>query len=253
MKKQMKKHPIIVSIPHASIFVPKDIKENMLIKERDVRNHADLYTDEIYTVKNAHVLKAKISRLVVDANRAPDDIEIECRLQVDGVVVRTTPDAKVIYQSPPSMKSICCRIERYHDTFHDELESQIKKTGAKFLIDGHSMWSVGPKALKDAGKKRADVCLGNRDYTSCSRAQTHFIKHFFESHGFTVAVNVPYRGKYILGFHCHRRTFPGIQIEFNRALYLNEKTLARKGKEIKKLNALMEELVEALSHSASFN
>ncbi|MBU1992533.1 MAG: N-formylglutamate amidohydrolase [Patescibacteria group bacterium] len=244
----MKKHPIIVSIPHASIFVPKDIKENMIIGERDVRNHADLYTDEIYNIKNAHVLNAKISRLIVDVNRAPDDIETECRLQVDGVVVRTTSDGKIIYKFPPSVKAICSRIEKHHDTFHDELGKKIEETGAKFLIDGHSMWAIGPKLLKDAGEKRADVCLGNRDYTSCSHLQTHFIKHFFESHGFAVAINVPYRGKFVLGFHCHRQKFPGIQIEFNRSLYLSEKTLSRKKGMTKHLNGLMEQLVEEISN-----
>lgn len=244
----MKKHPIIISIPHASIFVPKDVRKNMIINERDIKNHADLFTDEIFNVKNAHVLKAKISRLVADANRAPDDIEIECRLQVDGVVVRTTPDGKVIYESPPSIEAISSRIEKYHDTFHDELDKKIKNLEAKFLIDGHSMWSIGPKSLKDAGEKRADICLGNRDYTSCTRLQTHFIKHFFESHGFSVAINAPYRGKFILGFHCHRQKFPGIQVEFNRSLYLNEKNLTCKVREVKNLNKLVEQLVEEVSN-----
>ncbi len=244
----MKKYPVIVSIPHASVFVPKIIRKNMIISDRDIRNHADLYTSEIYSVKNAHVLKAKISRLIVDVNRASDDIETECRLQADGVVVRTTPDGKVIYKSPPDIEAIRDRIVKYHDTFHDDIEDSIKKTGAKFFIDGHSMWSIGPKSLKDAGEKRPDLCLGNRDYTSCTKKQTNFIKTFFESHGFSVAINTPYRGKYILGFHCHRRTFPGIQIEFNRSLFLNEKTLACDEKKVKKLNGLMEQLVEEVAN-----
>ena len=219
----------------------------MLIGDRDIRNHADLYTDQIYNAKNAHVVKAKISRLAVDVNRASDDIETESRLYVDGVVVRTTPDGKIIYKSPPSLKAIDERIEKYHDTFHAELEKMIDSTGAKFLIDGHSMWSVGPSSLKDAGQKRVDVCLGNRDYTSCTRLQTNFIKQFFEKHGFNVSINTPYRGKYTLGFHCHRRKIPGIQIEFNRALFLNEKTLRPNTEMIKKLHGLIEELVEQLT------
>lgn len=241
------KKPIIVSIPHASTFVPADIQKNILIDGKDIRTHADLYTDEIYSVKNAHVLKAGISRLIVDVNRASDDIEAEGRLQVDGVVVRTTPDGKTIYKTAPTMESIHARIEKYHVTFHHSLEELIDEVGAKFFIDGHSMWSVGPKALKDSGEKRAEVCLGNQDYTSCTRSQTNFIKTFFEAQGFKVAINIPYRGKYILGFHCHRKKFPGIQIEFNRSLYLNEKTLERKKDMIKKLNGLIEQLVDEIS------
>jgi len=218
----------------------------MLIGDRDIKNHADLHTDEIYSVKNAHIIKAKISRLVVDVNRAPDDIETECRLQADGVVVRTTPDGNIIYGSPPSLKQISQRIETYHDTFHRDLSDMIDQSSAKFLIDGHSMWSLGPSALKDAGEQRADICLGNRDYTTCSQSQTNFIKNFFQSQGFRVEINTPYRGKYTLGFHCHRNRLPGIQIELNRSLYLNEKTLSPKKTMIAKLHTLITELVEQI-------
>lgn len=219
----------------------------MIINERDIKNHADLYTDQIFHVKNAPVIKAKISRMVVDANRAFDEIEAEGRLQVDGLVVRITPDGKIIYKTPPSLKDIRSRIEKYHDTFHAELRKKIKETGAKFLIDGHSMWSRGPQLLIDAGVKRAEICLGNRDYLSCTPTQTDLIKHFFEDAGFTVAINIPYQGKYILGSYCHRSKLPGIQIEFNRSLYLNEKTLAPKKQMIRKLNILIEQLIEKIT------
>jgi len=243
----MTKFPVLISIPHSSVFVPKRIQPSLLIKERDISTHADLYTDKIYKLRNAHVVMAKISRVLLDVNRAPDDIETECRLQVDGVVVRTTPDGKPIYKDPPSMEEVAARIAKYHTTFHDEIDELVQLGKVKFLIDGHSMWSTGPKALKDAGKKRADICLGNRDYTSCSREQTQFIRRFFEAHGYSVAVNDPYRGKFVVGYHCHRRTLPGIQIELNRALYLNERTLAPKEAQIKHLHGLFEELVKCFS------
>ncbi len=241
------KYPIAISIPHASIFVPKSIQKNLLIGTKDIKNHADLYTDKIYNVKNAHVLQAKIARLILDPNRAPDDIEVECRLQVDGVVVRTTPDGKNIYKHPPDLKSLSKRIEKYHMSYHEALDEMIHDKKCQFLIDGHSMWAKGPSALKDAGINRPQICLGNRDYTTCNREQTYFIKCFFENYGYEVVINKPYAGKFILGFHCNRRHFPGIQIEFRRDLYLNEKTLAPKLKEIKKLNNLIQALVVALS------
>lgn len=241
------KIPILVSIPHASTFVPKEIRDKMIISDHDISNHSDLFTDEVFRVKNAYILRAKISRLVVDVNRAPDDIETECQLCIDGVAVRTTPDGKKIYAHPIGVEEISTRIEKYHDTFHDEIEDLVKSGKIKFLVDGHSMWSVGPSALKDAGVPRADICLGNRDFTSCSRTQTYFVKHFFESLGYSVAINDPYYGKYILGFHCHRQNVPGIQIEINRKLFLNEKTLTPKMNKIHKLNREIENIVSAIA------
>ncbi len=243
----MPKLPILVTIPHASVFVPADIKKQMLISDFDIKNHADLYTDLLYDLKHVHVLKAKISRLIVDVNRAPDDIELESQLCVDGVVVRTTPDGKTMYRTPPTVESTNKRIEKYHATFHEEVEDLIEREGIKFLIDGHSMWSVGPSALKDSGKPRADIGLGNRDFTSCSRSKTTFIKHYFESCGYSVTVNNPYKGKFVLGYHCHRKKLPGIQIESNRRLFLNEKNLSLRKKELKKLNEVLQGLVEKIA------
>ncbi len=239
----MSKLPILVSIPHASTFVPKEILEKMLISSRDIKNHADLFTDEVFDLSCTHKVKAGISRLVVDVNRASDDIELESQLCVDGVVVRVTPDGQQIYRTPPKVSEISQRLETYHFTFHDRLEEKIKTEKIKFFIDGHSMWSHRPSALKGSADDRADICLGNRSFTSCSRKQTHFIKNFFEKQGYTVKVNDPYSGKYVLGFHCHRRYLPGIQLEINRKLILNEKTLKPKISQIKKLNELLKELM----------
>jgi N-formylglutamate amidohydrolase len=243
----MSKLPILISIPHSATFVPKEISEKMLISLRDIKNHSDLFTDQIFDLPCAHKVKAGISRLVVDVNRASDDIEIESQLCVDGVVVRVTPDGKQIYSFPPKVSEISQRLETYHFTFHDKIEAKIKTEKIKFIIDGHSMWSQRPSALKGTAVNRADICLGNRSFTSCSREQTHFIKNFFEKLGYSVSINNPYSGKYILGFHCHRKYLPGIQLEINRKLYLNEKTLQPKKMNIKKLNEELKILVHAFN------
>ena len=242
----MKKFPILILIPHSSVFVPNQIKQKMLISDFDIKNHSDIATEEIFNIKNAQIIKSKISRLVVDVNRAPDDLEMECRLCVDGAVVRTTPDGKKIYKSPPSINEINKRIETYHYNFHNKVENIIKKENIKFIIDGHSMWSIRPSELKGPSSKRPDICIGNRDFTSCTRQQTYFIKNFLESLNYSIVINIPYKGKYDLGYHCHRRNLPGIQIEINRKLYLNEKTLTVNKKIIKKLNKEMEELTEKI-------
>ena len=93
---------------------------------------------------------------------------------------------------------------------------------------------------------RADIVLGNRDFTTCSRDMTLKIVSFFQDRGFSVSVNDPYPGKYVLGHHCSRRGLPGIQIEINRKLYMNEKTLNRKKTEIKKLRGIIKELTSML-------
>ena len=97
---------------------------------------------------------------------------------------------------------------------------------------------------QNAEKERADIVLGNRSYTTCSREHTFFFKRFFERHGFSVAINDPYSGKYILGYHCSRKHLPGIQIEINRKHYMDENSLQKNPKRVRELNALIKEVVK---------
>ncbi|MBU1089444.1 N-formylglutamate amidohydrolase [Patescibacteria group bacterium] len=237
--------PILISIPHCSTFVPAELRRLMLLSDFEIKKSADPFTDEIFNASNAHVVKAKISRLVADPNRAPDDIEMECQLCADGVVVSIDENGKQIYREPPSEKAIFERVKKYHTTFHAEIEKL--KPKMKFLIDGHSMWSVAPATKSDAGKARPDVCLGNRDFTTCSRSRTLKILKFFQKKGLSVNVNKPFGGKFVIGEHCSRHRLPGIQIEFNHKLYLNEKTLRPRKKDVEKLNKIIFELVEILA------
>lgn len=217
----------------------------MLLTDRDIDQESDLYTDDIFNIPQAHMVKGKVSRLVSDYNRAPDHIEMEHKLAHDGVVVSVNEDSKQIYQTPPSIDEIMRRIEKYHQPFHNKIEEL--KPEVRFIIDGHSLRSVGPSAKDDAGKERADIVLGNRDYTTCSRAITHRIAHFFIDRGFSVKINDPYGGKYIIGHHCSRAGLNGLQVEVNKKLYMNEKTLKPYTKKIAALNQHMIDLAHLIA------
>ena len=162
----------------------------MLLTDKEIKNESDLYTDEIFNVGNAHTIKGKVSRLVSDYNRAPDHIELEYQLAHDGVVVSINEDCKQIYEKPPSMEQIAKRIEKYHDPFHAKIAEY--KPDVKFLIDGHSLRSVGPAAKADSNKERADIVIGNRHFTTCPRTITMKVIHFFENKGLSVKLNDPY-------------------------------------------------------------
>ena len=241
MIKANKKYPILVSIPHASTFVPVDLRRRMLLSDKEILSQSDLYTDEIYDVPNVHIVKAKISRIVVDMNRAPDDIEAQCKLCNDGVVVSVDEFGTKIYEEPVPEKEILERVVKYHETFHQQIDDLSGKV--KFLIDGHSFWNFGPPTKDDAGKERPDISIGNREHTTCSKSDAEFIARFFEDRGFSVKINDPYIGKYVIGYHCSRRGLRGCHIEINRKLFMNEKTLRPHKQKIAHFNSLMQELI----------
>lgn len=219
----------------------------MLLSDFEILKETDLFTDQIFGVENAHFVKAKLSRLVADMNRAPDELEMEQRLCAEGVVVTVNSEGARVYKKPLTVKQIDCRIERYHDPFHKKVDDLAQK--CIFMIDGHSMWPSGRATKIDAGKDRPDINLGNRDYTTCTRAHTAFFKHYFEALGYSVEVNYPFKGRYVIGYHCSRnkrKGIPGIQIELNQALYTNKRTLKPKKGMIKKLHNEIKILVDLI-------
>ena len=100
------KKPILISIPHSSFFVPKEIREKMLLSDFEIRKIADLFTDELFDIPGCYIVKGKISRLVADVNRAPDDIESQARLGDERVVVDVTEDLQQVYSTPPTLEMI---------------------------------------------------------------------------------------------------------------------------------------------------
>jgi len=243
-RKGRRKLPILISRPHCSFFVPAEIRKNMNLADHDIRDYADIYTDQIFNIPQTTTITGEVSRLVVDLNRAPDHIIAQAEMSYQGVVAAVTDHGKPIFKKPPNLKTIKNWIRRFHHPFHRKIKENLRKV--RFFIDGHSMHPYGPAQKPDSGKRRADIVLGNREYTTCSLPTTNFIKRFFESKGYSVKINDPYAGKYILGSYCSRHRLPGVQIEVNKALYLDVKKIKPKKGMIEKLNSEMQELVYTL-------
>ena len=222
--------PILVSIPHACTYIPDSIREKISLSDREIFYEHDLYTDEVYKAKSAYTVKAKISRFISDPNREPEK----------GLVTLKSVSGKEVYKEPLSK----CELEMLkekHAGYHRKIEELYPKV--KFLLDGHSLRSLGLPGKPDAGEKRTDFVLGNYNGKSCPEESTIAISSFLQEKGFKVALNHPYKGRYILERHCVNGPLQGLQLEMNRSLYMDENTLKAKPEEIKKLNMLVCELL----------
>ncbi len=238
----MNRSEITVSIPHAGCEIPDDIRALMPHSDHLIKNESDLYTDQIYAIQGARIVQTTYSRIISDPNRAPDEIYSENILRSLGVVMFDFHDGTHVFSKDPSLQTVSEWTHRFHMPYHNALAKAVQ--GASFLIDGHSMWSEGmPGHIGGAGKKRADIVLGNQYFCSCSAETTDFFASFFREKGYSVAINDPYAGRFILGTYCSRLYFPGIQIEINRKLFLDEKTLEPHEENIQKLHAEFDELV----------
>jgi len=152
-----------------------------------------------------------------------------------GTIARVVADGKEIYRHKLSFEEAERRIRELYEPYHDALRQLVAdahhKFGCAVLIDCHSMPSVGGPMDQDAGLTRADIVLGDRHGTSCASELTNFAEAIFKDLGYSVGRNAPYAG----GFTTERYGKPlhgihALQIELNRALYMDEATLEKKSR-----------------------
>ena len=96
--------------------------------------------------------------------------------------------------------------------------------GYAVLIDWHSM----PAAAARAGSRDGpcDMVLGDRFGASCASLVTQKVEQELEARGYKVARNAPYAGGYTTEHYGRpAKGLHALQIEINRSLYMDERTL----------------------------
>ena len=129
-------------------------------------------------------------------------------------------------------KDVAERIDTNYRPYHRQLRRLLDDTrqtyGCYLLIDCHSMPSIGGPHDPDAGKRRPDIVLGNCFSTSCNEKVISIIEKVFLELGYDVARNKPFAGGFSTRHYgdphqgCH-----AIQIEINRELYMDERTIKK--------------------------
>ena len=114
----------------------------------------------------------------------------------------------------------------YRETLDDALQSAVQKHGVRWHLNLHSMPSNAYQRLGIVtDKKLADIVLGDLNGVSSSAEFTAAVAAQFTQLGYSVAFNDPYAGLDLLRQYGQPdRGFQSLQIEINRAVYLNEDT-----------------------------
>jgi formiminoglutamase len=210
------KLPLLVSLPHAGLQVPEELKDYCVLGNHDIVKDGDEQAWGIYH-ELADIAEAfqttTIARAFVDLNRAPDDI------RMDGVVKTHTIWNQPIYNSSLSGETVQALINKYWKPYHNALseKSQMK---VRLGIDCHTMASVGPPIGPDEGCERPEVCLSNADGTCPDQWIMSMAECFRKAFTKEVRINDPFTGGYIITSHSSE--LPWIQIEISRGDFMNE-------------------------------
>ena len=189
-------------------------------------------------------MRAHFPRCYVDVNREPYELDprmFDGRLPSFantrsmrvagglGTVARVVGDAHEIYDQRIPVDDALQRIEGLYKPYHRALRRLItalhRDFGAAVLIDCHSMPSVA--GSKD-DRPRSDFVLGDRYGTSCVPVIAETIDATLAGFGYTVSRNKPYAGGFITEHYGNPSVgVHAIQLEVNRALYMDERRYER--------------------------
>lgn len=145
--------PVLVSIPHAGLHIPDDIRRTMTPAAHEVED-TDWFVDQLYDFApsiGVGLIAATHSRYVVDLNRHPKGEALYPNADSTGTVPTSTFKHQPIYLTgkEPDAREIARRLEKYYQPYHAKLEAEItrlrNKFGACILWDGHSIKSSVPR------------------------------------------------------------------------------------------------------------
>lgn len=239
--------PFVFNSPHSGRVYPRDFLSASRLDLQGLRRSEDTFVEQLFAPVaglGARLMHAHFPRAYLDVNREP--YELDPALITEslpryantqsvrvvgglGTIARVVTESEEIYREPLRLQDALNRINKFYKPYHAALERLmsgcIQKFGIAVLIDCHSMPS---SPLYETGAERPDFVLGDRFSTSCSPEFTRLVAEHLKGMGYAVAFNKPYAGGYITE-HYGR---PGasrhaLQIEVNRALYMNETSYVR--------------------------
>jgi N-formylglutamate amidohydrolase len=240
--------PFVFNAPHAGSTYPEALVAASRLDATALRRSEDAFVDRLFApvvALGAPLMRACFPRAYLDVNREPYELDprmFDGRLPPYantrsmrvagglGTVPRVVADGQEIYRGRLPVTDALARIDALYKPYHRALRALLQRTMRQFgqvvLIDCHSMPSSS-LGRDDAAK--VDVVLGDRYGTSCSSLLTDQVEGALRAHGFRVVRNKPYAGGFITE-HYGEPTLDrhALQIEINRALYMDERALTPK-------------------------
>ena len=254
--------PVIVEVPHAGLAIPEVVADELLAPKDAIMRDADLWVDELFAEApdvGATLLAAKVSRYVVDLNRSATDVDPLAVLRGPhhprpggrGVIWRIATDGAPVLRRPLSAERYARRIELFHAPDHAQLQRLLDETVARhgyaILVAGHSMPSMGRDVRGGPILTRADIVPGTLGGSSAAGSVIEVIDGHFRAAGLSVAHDTPYRGGYSTAQYGRPAAgVHAVQLEINRALYVDERDSRPREEGLTALRRLLTDLLRQL-------
>lgn len=237
--------PVVIDVSRSGRRYPVEFRPDAPFSA--VHSRISMYVDELLAdapATGASLLCAEFPITVIDPNRASDDID---PAQIEGQwpeplnpttqslkngagLIHTVGADKIpLYPRKLGVREIAQRLDRYYTPYHEELARLLQRAKARhgrvFHLSFHCMSSVDPKDPHGAQAVRPDICLGDRDGTTCEPGLRRFVEERFRALGYGVSINAPFKGSEIMRRYGSPATGThSLQVEICKRLFMDEAT-----------------------------
>jgi N-formylglutamate amidohydrolase len=223
--------PVILHVPHSARDIPPDVRSGIVLDDAELARELDHITDA-HTAEIAEAAAGRagirpwrfvnrLSRLVVDPERFPDEREEMTAVGMGAVYTRTTHGAVL----RPAQTDPEPLIERYFRPYAramtEAVADRLAATGRAIVIDVHSYPAERlPYELHGDGP-RPPVCLGTDAFHTPPELLAA-AREAFAGVGET-GLDSPFAGTYVpLEFYGGRAEVGALMVEIRRDTYLTE-------------------------------
>jgi N-formylglutamate deformylase len=258
--------PLLITTPHSGERVPPEAPWLNSLEEKILMYDVDRYVDQLYAPSIRQLTIPWIGtpwhRYSCDLNRWADDVDVD---SVDGahspsgrfprgLLWSITTEGHRLMPRPVDRGIYEALLRRCFHPFHQALRLAASRLAAEFphqplyQLDLHSMPSLGTKEHRDPGERRAELVISDQDGRSCRPELMDLVEAAGHAAGFSVRRNWPYKGGRITetygrpseGWHC-------LQIELNRALYMDEFTKAKIPQRFEEISARLGRMLHQIA------
>lgn len=236
---------VVFASPHSGRDYPAAFLRRAVLNASEIRSSEDAFVDQLFEAVPSHgapLLAANAPRAYLDLNRGPDELDSALIEGVRrsghnpriasglGVIPRVVANGRQIYRGKLTLIEAHQRIAQYWRPYHDQLQTLLDESnnafGEAILIDCHSMPHEALENVGPPGSARPDVVLGDRFGAAAASSVVERVEAAFASAGLRVARNMPFAGAFITQHYGRpSRQQHAIQVEIDRAIYMNERTL----------------------------
>ncbi len=242
--------PVVFASPHSGRVYPDAFLAQSCLDPLALRRSEDAFVDELFDQASdmgAPLITVQFPRVYVDVNREPNELDpamfsdslptgtntASPRVTAGlGTIAKIVSDGQKIYDGQLRYGDVQQRIEQCYVPYHRALmglvEDTMRRFGTCLVVDCHSMPTRGGLSSGTGSGDTVDLVLGDCWGSSCHHTISDIAEHAARDQGFVIQRNTPYAGGFTtrhygrpsLGMHA-------IQLEIDRALYMDEEAMTR--------------------------